>query len=64
MFWKKTRAAIARFHPRMALCVYHLIDDAQVIPALAKKGYGGYRETCGPCLNGGWSMPKEVMFFF
>jgi len=34
---------IARDHPRMALCIYHLPDDPKVIPATVRKFHDAYR---------------------
>jgi hypothetical protein len=34
---------IARHRPRMAICVYHLSDDPQVIPAAVLKAIRDYR---------------------
>ena len=59
---KKT---LARFHPRMALCVYHLPDDPQVIPQTAREGWPNYNVRCGPCVpEGKATLGPEVFFFF
>ena len=39
------RETIRRYHPRMEICVYHLVDDLQVIPAL----FPAYRSQCDRC---------------
>ncbi len=37
------RKTLARFKPRMAICTYHLDDDVDVIPAVAKEAQPAYR---------------------
>jgi FkbM family methyltransferase len=50
---------IRRFHPRMAICVYHIPDDVTVVPELIRTIEPRYQRICGPCLNSG----PEVFFF-
>ncbi len=54
---------IARFHPRMALSVYHLEDDTTVIPSLALSYWSGYQRLCGPCRPGEGRLNAEVYLF-
>ena len=37
------RQTLARFHPRMALCIYHRRDDPEVIPRIALEAYPDYK---------------------
>jgi len=54
---------ISRFHPRLAMSVYHLKDDITVIPDLVGTFWSGYRRTCRPCRPGeGW-VNAEVHLF-
>lgn len=55
---------LAKFHPRMAVCVYHLPDDPDVIPVAAKEGWAGYKHECGPCVVSDMRIMPEVFFFF
>jgi hypothetical protein len=54
---------IRRHHPRMALCVYHLPDDAVVIPRLVTGISPQYRSQmgCMCALNG---INPEVAHFY
>jgi FkbM family methyltransferase len=42
------RQTIARWHPRMALCIYHLREDAEMVPKAVREIAPGYhfRQTC------------------
>lgn len=48
------RETLTRFEPRMAICVYHLEDDAEVIPPLVMALHPGY----------GHSMNDNQAYFF
>jgi FkbM family methyltransferase len=43
------RETLKSFHPRMALCTYHLPDDPVVLPAAVQAIAPQYRFECGPC---------------
>jgi FkbM family methyltransferase len=58
------RQTLAKHHPRMALCTYHVHDDPVVIPAEVRKGWEGYREACGPCAETEDGIRPDVMYFF
>ena len=57
---------LKKFHPRMAICTYHLPDDPKVIPAVVESVGAGYRMQCGACtitnISRGHFRPA-VMFF-
>lgn len=55
---------LARFHPRMAVAVYHLPDDPQVIPGVIQRGWPNYRMECGTCLVSQTRIVPEVYFFY
>jgi len=58
------RQTIQRYHPRMAICVYHLPDDPVVIPLLIESFGQAYRQKCGACgLDKNRLIPR-VFFFF
>lgn len=58
------RKSIARFHPRMALSVYHAPDHPRTIPELARKANPGYRIECGPCAEANNSVRPEILYFY
>ncbi len=53
---------IARFHPRMALCIYHVAGDERAVPDLVRAVYAGYKvsKTCFCALT---RIQPEVAFF-
>jgi FkbM family methyltransferase len=57
------RETLARWKPRMALCVYHLMDDPQAIPAAVRAAYEKYNYRCGPCISSEAYIKPEVFFF-
>jgi FkbM family methyltransferase len=57
------RATIARFRPRMALSVYHEPDDPVEVPNAVREAWTSYRVECGTCLEAGWHVRPEVLFF-
>lgn len=61
---KGGRNTIAKFHPRMAICVYHLPDDPEAIPAVVNEAWSGYRHKCGPCVVSELRIMPEVFFFY
>jgi len=58
------RASIARFHPRMALSVYHAPDHPVTVPREVRAAWPGYRLACGPCAEAGWRIRPDVFFFY
>jgi FkbM family methyltransferase len=63
---KGAEQTLKRFHPRMAICTYHLADDPTAVPAVVESFGAGYRRQCGACsitsISGGHFRPS-VMFF-
>lgn len=57
------RHTITRFHPRMAICVYHRPDDPEVVSRSVHQMWPGYTQVCGPCQIAGYSVRPEVYFF-
>lgn len=58
------KQTLAKFHPRMAVCVYHLPDDPVVIPQVIRAAWNGYKEECGACLVTEGHVTPEVFFYF
>jgi len=57
------RETIARFHPRMALSVYHAPDHPENVPKAARAAWSGYRIACGPCAQAGWLIRPDILLF-
>jgi len=57
------RQVIGRFHPRMAICTYHLRDDATAIPAVVARLEPGYRIHAKDVEPGLDRFVTKVMFF-
>ena len=57
-----SRNTIARFHPRMALCTYHVEGDDRMVPKLVAEAYSGYT-TSKTCLCALDRIVPEVAFF-
>ena len=57
------RQTLGRFHPRMALCTYHVDDHPREVPRAAREAWGGYNVECGTCLYDDWRVRPEVLFF-
>jgi FkbM family methyltransferase len=55
---------LKKFHPWLALSVYHLEDDPQVIPARVRAADATYRFKCGPCIPAEVPPKPEVFFFY
>ena len=55
--------SIRRYRPRMAVCVYHLDDDAVVIPAAVRAARRDYREAVGSCVWLGSEVQPKVCFY-
>jgi FkbM family methyltransferase len=53
---------IARFHPRMALCIYHVPGDEAMVPKLVADAYAGYAVS-KTCLCARDRVQPEVAFF-
>jgi hypothetical protein len=58
-----SRNTIARFHPRMALCIYHVDGDEKMVPKLVADAYPGYK-TSKTCFCGQNRILPEVAFFY
>lgn len=43
------RETIAKYHPRMAISVYHVPDHPVTVPGVIREAWSGYRAECGPC---------------
>lgn len=54
---------IARYQPRMAICVYHQPDDPAMVPRLVRAVVPDYRVACR-CFLHETSVGAEVMYFY
>jgi FkbM family methyltransferase len=57
------RETLARWHPRMAICTYHLPDDPIAIPEVVTAAWQGYRHVCGSCYLEEGQIRPQVFFF-
>jgi FkbM family methyltransferase len=57
------KETIARFRPRMALCIYHVKGDDVMIPKLVREAASGYNVT-KTCLCAQDRIQPEVAFFY
>ena len=55
---------IRQFHPRMAICTYHLSDDVRLLPAIVKQAYPGYRVSGKDLYIVDGRLNNKVLFFF
>ena len=54
---------IARFHPRLAVAMEHLVDDPIAIPAAINAMGLGYVTVCGPCVDYLYSVRPDSLYF-
>jgi FkbM family methyltransferase len=57
------RITIAKFRPRMALCIYHVQGDETMVPELVRKAVSDYKVT-KTCLCFHDRVQPEVAFFY
>lgn len=57
------RATIAKYHPRMSLCTYHVPSDPEKIPELVRAAWPGYTMQCGPCAEANGRIRPDVLYF-
>lgn len=57
------QATLARYRPRMAIAVYHRLEDAEKISALVRRAWSGYRMECGPCREVNGVIRPEILYF-
>jgi FkbM family methyltransferase len=57
------RESIAKYHPRMALSVYHEPDHPVEVPKAAKEAWSGYTITCGPCAVANARIRPDILYF-
>ena len=54
---------MARFHPRLAVAMEHLVDDPIAIPAAINSMGLGYVTICGPCMDYQSSVRPDTLYF-
>jgi len=57
------RTTIAKYHPRMSLCTYHVPSDPEKIPELVRAAWPGYTMECGPCAEANAHIRPDVLYF-
>ncbi|MCX6621183.1 MAG: FkbM family methyltransferase [Acidobacteria bacterium] len=58
------RNTIQRFHPRMAISVYHSATDKTTVPAHILAAWSGYQQQCGPCSSRGWDLVFPTVYYY
>ncbi|MBC7927548.1 MAG: FkbM family methyltransferase [Bryobacteraceae bacterium] len=57
------RATIAKYHPRMAVSVYHQPDHPVEVPRSIMAAWSGYRMECGPCAVANNRIRPDILYF-
>jgi FkbM family methyltransferase len=57
------RETLKKFKPRMAICVYHLLDDPVVVPRIVASMQPGYTRECD-CQRYSDRIQAEIMHFY
>jgi hypothetical protein len=57
------RNTLQKYHPRMAIAMEHLQDDAVAIPRVILAAAPSYRVVCGDCVDQGSKVRPDVLFF-
>jgi FkbM family methyltransferase len=57
------KATIAKYHPRMAISVYHQPDHPVVVPQTIRAAWSGYRMDCGPCAVANNRIRPDILYF-
>jgi hypothetical protein len=57
------RGTLAKYHPRLAMSVYHEPDHPVVVPQIIREAWSGYRMECGPCAVVGNRIRPDIMYF-
>jgi FkbM family methyltransferase len=58
------RQTIAKYHPRMALSVYHEPEHPVEVPKAVKAAWDGYRMECGPCAVEHNRIRPDIDYFY
>jgi FkbM family methyltransferase len=54
---------LSKHRPRLAISVYHRIEDIQKVPVIVRKAWAGYQMTCGICGSESGRFQPEFLFF-
>jgi FkbM family methyltransferase len=57
------RGTLARWHPKLAISVYHLPDHPVVVPQVVHAAWQGYRLECGPCAVDHGKIRPDIYWF-
>lgn len=57
------RRTLERFHPRMAISVYHAPDHPRTVPAAARAAWSNYTVECGDCAEANGRIRPDILFF-
>ena len=59
---KGARKTLSQFRPRLAICVYHLEDDPQILPSVIREAVPAYRIEARVMEYAGRFSPKVLLF--
>jgi FkbM family methyltransferase len=57
------KETLAKYKPRMAICVYHAKTDRDSVPAAIRAARADYQQECAKCQLGDGSIWPTVMYF-
>lgn len=59
------KETITKYHPHLAMSVYHQPDHPVTIPKIINEIWSGYKMECGPCaIDSNNHIRPDVMYFF
>lgn len=58
------KQTIGKYHPRMALSVYHAPDHPVSVPRAAREAWPGYTIECGPCAVANAKIRPDILYFY
>lgn len=57
------RETLSKFHPRLAISVYHVPDHPVQVPQAIHTAWSGYRMECGPCAIVDNHIRPDILWF-
>lgn len=56
---------IRKYHPRLAISVYHVSDHPVTVPRVIAQAWSGYGSKCGPCqVTSDARVRPEILYFY
>jgi FkbM family methyltransferase len=57
------RETLAKWHPKLAISVYHMPDHPVVVPQVIRTAWDGYQLECGPCARDHANIRPDIYWF-